>query len=190
MKEIRNIKVFLIHGFQGVPNGGWRSWLMGQLSEKDIYACSLSMPNPYEPKLTEWLEEIKRVVERNPNDDIYLVGHSLGGTAILHFVEKYNFPNLKGFVSVSAPCGGVNNDKIKEFLDKDFDFKLIREKVNKIAVIHGDDDPLVPVSQAEKIAKETQGKLIIIPNGQHLNGSAGFVTLPECLEVLEGFFKN
>ncbi|MFM7088624.1 MAG: hypothetical protein ACKOW9_03775 [Candidatus Paceibacterota bacterium] len=63
-----NTKVFLIHGFEGVPNGGWRSYLMGELSKLDVYACSLSMPTPGEPVLTEWLEEVRRVVARNPND--------------------------------------------------------------------------------------------------------------------------
>ena len=55
-------KVFLIHGFQGTPNGGWRPYLMSELEKQDIYACSLSMPKPHEPILSEWLEEIKRQV--------------------------------------------------------------------------------------------------------------------------------
>jgi hypothetical protein len=32
-------KVFIIHGFQGKPNGGWRPWLEGELALLDIYAC-------------------------------------------------------------------------------------------------------------------------------------------------------
>lgn len=187
---MENVKVFLVHGFEGVPNGGWRSWLMSEFSKLDVYACSLSMPTPGEPVLSEWLEEIKRVVDRNPNDDIYLVGHSLGGTSVLRFAEMYNFPNVKGLVSVSAPCTKTKNEKTVEFLEKDFDFKTIKERVGKIAVIHGDNDPLVPLANAEKIAQETGGKLIVIPNGGHLNGSAGFVVLPECLEVLKEFINK
>jgi len=187
---MENVKIFLIHGFDGVPNGGWRSWLMSEFSKLDVYTCALSMPTPDSPILSEWLEEIKRVVERNPNDDIYLVGHSLGGTAILRFVEMYNFPNIKGLVSVSGPCNKNKNEKITEFLEKDFDFKTIKERAGKIAVIHGDNDPLVPLADAETIARETGGKLIVIPNGKHLNGSAGVIVLPECLEILKEFINK
>ncbi|MFN4181222.1 MAG: RBBP9/YdeN family alpha/beta hydrolase [Candidatus Paceibacteria bacterium] len=184
-----NTKVFLIHGFEGVPNGGWRSYLMGELSKLDIYACSLSMPTPEAPVLSEWLEEVRRVVERNPNDDIYLVGHSLGGTTILRFAEMFDYPNLKGLISVSAPCSVNKNEKIRSFLDKDFDFGKIKNTVPHIAVIHGDDDPLVPLSDAEKIARETGGELVVIPGGKHLNGSAGFTALPECLALLKNFLN-
>jgi len=42
-------KVFIIHGFEGSPNGGWRPWLMAELEQHDVYACALSMPNPDNP---------------------------------------------------------------------------------------------------------------------------------------------
>lgn len=83
-------KVFLIHGFEGSPNGGWRPWLMTKLNKHEVWACSLSMPSPEKPMLKEWLDEIKLHVERNQNDNIYLVGHSLGGTVILRYLETYN----------------------------------------------------------------------------------------------------
>ncbi len=185
-----NIKVFLIHGFEGVPNGGWRSDLMAEMSKEDVYACALSMPSPDKPILSEWLEEIERVVKRNPQDDIYLVGHSLGGTAILRFVERFEYSNIKGLISVSAPCHKNKNEQIASFLSDDFDFELIRKHAPKIGVIHGDNDPLVPLSDAERIARETGGELIVIQNGAHLNGSAGFTKLPECVDLLRKFIAH
>jgi len=183
-------KVFLIHGFEGEPNGGWRPYVMRELAKLDIYVCALSMPTPYEPVLREWLEEVTRHIERNKTDDIYLVGHSLGGTTVLHLLQNFNFPNLKGVVLVSAPCRKGNNEKIKEFLDEQFDWSKMRGKVENVSVIHGDDDPLVPLVQAEEIAKELNGKLIVIPKGKHLNGSAGFVELPEVVEELEQLMRG
>lgn len=186
MEQETNKKVFLIHGFEGTPNGGWRPYLMRELEKQDIYACSLSMPSPEAPKLDEWLEEIKRHIDRNKNDEIYLVGHSLGGTAILRYLEKYNSANLKGIVIVSAPCHQNANEKIRDFLSHDFDWMKMKNKVSKIVVIHGDNDPLVPVSDAEETVRRLVGKLLLISNGQHLNGSAGFDKLPEALlEIVE-----
>jgi uncharacterized protein len=181
MNQANNKKVFLIHGFEGTPNGGWRSYLMRELEKQDVYACALSMPSPEAPKLIEWLEEIKRHVDRNQNDDMYLVGHSLGGTAILRYLEKYTSPNLKGVVIVSAPCHQNANEKIRDFLSADFDWSIMKKKIPRVIVIHGDNDPLVPVSDAEETTKELGGTSILIPNGKHLNGSAGFIELPEVL---------
>jgi predicted alpha/beta hydrolase family esterase len=58
-----------------------------------------------------------------------------------------------------------------------------------VIVIHGDNDPLVPISDAEKTSKELNGELIIIPNGKHLNGSAGFTELPEALSAVLEIIK-
>ncbi len=183
-------KVFLIHGFQGSPNGGWRPYLMAELEKIDIYACSLPMPKPDEPLLSEWLEEIKRHIEANPNDDIYLVGHSLGGTTILRYLEQFGSPNLKGVVIASAPCHQNGNLKIVDFLRTDFNWQDMKNKIKHVHVIHGADDPLVPVSDAKEIAEQLDGKLILIPNGKHLNGSAGFTELPEALSALIEILKQ
>ena len=181
-------KVFIIHGFQGSPNGGWRAWLMDELGKQDIYACSLSMQDPDQPICTEWIAEITRHVEQNPNDEIYLVGHSLGATAILRYLE-YSASNISGAVLVSGPIEINKNSKIENFLNKPFDFQTIKSKAKKFVVIHGDNDPHVPSSDAKTIARELDAELIWVPNGGHLNGSAGWVTLPQCSEALTKMMK-
>ncbi len=178
-------KVFIVHGLQGSPNGGWRPWLMGELEKKDVYAAALAMPNPDEPILSEWVREIARHVEGNPVDHIYLVGHSLGVPAILRYLEKTKSKNIKGIVLVSGPIFGTANKKVLKFLKTPFDFKKIKSKVEKIVVIHGGDDRAVPVEQGIRLSQELVGRLIIIKNGGHLNGSSGWYRLPECLESLD-----
>lgn len=76
---------------------------MTELEKKDVYACALSMPNPEEPICFEWVEEIARHVERNKNDEIYLVGHSLGVPAILRYLEKPESQTIAGSILVSGP---------------------------------------------------------------------------------------
>ena len=178
-------KVFMIHGFQGSPNGGWRSWLMSELNKNDIYACSLAMPKPDEPICEEWVSEIAHNVERGSDDEIYLVGHSLGVPAILHYLEK-SPANVKvsGAVLVSGPSEPNDNPKITNFLDKGFDFLTIKSKVKNFVIIHGDNDPNVPLNNAETISRELGGELIVVPNGGHLNGSSGWNELPPALEAL------
>ena len=178
-------KVFIVHGFEGSPNGGWRPWLMGELAKHEIYACALSMPSPEKPVRAEWEGEIARHVERNAGDELFLVGHSLGVPAVLRYVMTMPADcRLAGAVLVSGPCQPVKNAKIAEFLKEPFDFAVIKSRIRKIAVIHGDDDPLVPLAHAEKLSKELGAKLIVIKNGGHLNGASGWYALPEALNEL------
>ncbi len=182
-------KVFIVHGFEGSPNGGWRPWLMEELEKQDVYACALAMPNPNDPMPSEWVKEIKRHVEGNPRDQIYLVGHSLGVPAILRYLEKANVKNVKGIVLVSGPFLKATRKRINRFFTKSFDVKAVRSRVKKVTVIHGDNDPFVPLEQGEMLAQELGGNLVTIKNGGHLNGSAGWLTLPACLDALLKMMK-
>ena len=178
-------KVFIIHGFEGRPNGGWRPWLMGELAKHDIYACALSLPSPESPMCAAWVAEIARHVERNAGDEIYLVGHSLGVPAILRYAMTLPASRrLAGAVLVAGPCEPVGEPKIEGFLNDPFDFAAVKARFGRIVVVHGDDDPVVPLAQAEKLAGALGAKLVVIKNGGHLNGESGWFTLPAGLDEL------
>ncbi len=177
-------KVFIVHGFCGSPNGGWRPWLMGELKKQGVYAGALSMPTPDEPVCKEWVEEIARHVERNKSDEIYLVGHSLGVPAILRYLENKQDGYIAGAVLVSGPSEKTDNRKLDSFLDKPFDFKTIKSRCKLFSIIHGDNDPKVPLEHAKNLSSELGGELVIVKNGGHLNSEAGWDTLPQCLEAL------
>ena len=182
-------KVFIIHGFEGSPNGGWRSWLMGKLNTQNVYACALAMPSPKAPMCDEGVEEIRRNIERDSSDEIYLVGHSLGVPAILRYLESSEVKAVvRGAVLVSGPSEKTANRKVDSFLENPFNYALIKSRVGTFVIIHGDNDQNVPLSHAESLAKKLNGELIIIKNGGHLNGSAGWFTLPECLDALNQMF--
>jgi predicted alpha/beta hydrolase family esterase len=175
-------KVFLIHGFEGAPNGGWRPWLMGELDKKDIYACALPMPRPYAPQKHEWVAEIARAVENVEGEAIYLVGHSLGVPAILQYLKDAK--SIAGAVLVSGPYKKTGVAAIDSFFEPALDLPSLKEKARRFVIIHGDNDSLVPLSQGQELADGLGGELIVIQNGGHLNGSSGFRELPEARDAL------
>lgn len=172
-----------------MPNGGWRPWLMSELNNLDIYACALPMPIPEEPSCEEWIKQINQVIT-DVNEDIFLVGHSLGSAAILNYLETLNNPKRFGGVFlVSGPVEKLAvdnpNSKIRKadsFFTHDFDYKKIKDTSNNFVIIHGDNDERVPFYHAEKSSKELNGQLVVVKDGGHLNGKAGFNTLPILLE--------
>lgn len=188
-------KVFMVHGFNGEPNGGWRPWLMGELAKKDIYACALPMPAPDNPNKNEWVKTIREAISI-PSEEIFLVGHSLGVPAILRYLETLDKnQKIGGAILVSGPCSILQPEdkearirKIDNFLNTPFNFNYIKEKAKSFSVIHGDDDDKVPVEHAGIISKNLDCELIIVPNGKHLSGSVGWHELPQLLESLEKMF--
>jgi predicted alpha/beta hydrolase family esterase len=180
---MKNVKVFLIHGFEGKPNGGWRPWLMGELEKKNIFCQSLAMPNPSKPILKDWLNEIKITLKKYPKDKIILVGHSLGVPAVLSYLQNTNSKQIKGCVLVSGP---YRNDKkiLKNFFEKEFDFATIKKVCKNFSIIHGDNDKAVPFEHATFLKENLNGNLVKVKNGGHLNGSAGFLKLPQALNEI------
>lgn len=185
-------KVFIVHGFRGEPNGGWRPWLMTKLAERDIYACSLPMPTPDKPEKNEWIKTISSAVGK-PSKQIFLVGHSLGVPAILHYLETLGEKEkIGGVVLVSGPAFEIKRPgytKVNKFLNKLFNFKHLKKVCKNFVIIHGDDDMLVPFSHGEYLTENLSGKLVVISKGGHLNGRAGWYALPEILNSLEEMFE-
>lgn len=175
------IKVLLIHGLGGEPNGGWRPWLMAELAKHNIYAYALAMPNPDQPILEDWLQELQHQIDLDPQAHYILVGHSLGGATILRYFERQANTRVKAAILVSSPVKVRPEGVGQGFLDKDFDLGQVKANMPALSIVHGDNDSVVPHLEAEIASQQLGAPIITIPNGQHLNGSAGWTELPQVL---------
>lgn len=186
-------KVFIVHGYNGTPNGGWRPWLLGELAKNKIYACALPMPSPEKPQKDKWVEMIDYVVNQTSmNEKICLVGHSLGAPAILRYLEitNKNFSHVilvSGFSSILKSNDPENPEKyadVNTFVDESFDFSKIKKSTQKFTLIHGDNDDAVPYERAKSLSNSLACELITIKNGGHLSGLDGFYEFKELLNVI------
>lgn len=183
-------KVFIIHGYGGMPNKGWRPWLMRELAKINIWACALQMPMVDNPKKNDWVEKIKYEIALGggPENDIYLVGHSLGVCAILHYLQGNNICKIKGAVLVSGPIYILSKEKyrpIDNFMDSDFDYKKIKENCEKFVVIHGDNDQAVPYSHGIELANNLSCELMTVKKGDHLSYGNKLNKLPQVLNAIK-----
>lgn len=173
-------KVFIVHGMNSAPNKAWRPWLMAELAKHDIWACSLAMPGDENPICEEWVQALKSAIGKQ--EEIYLVGHSLGVRAVLRYLEEGN--KARGVLLVSGRFGKPSSDKLGSFYDQPIDFGEVKTQAEHFVVIHGDDDPNVPYEDGKQIAKSLECELITIPNGGHLSGKAQCFELPEARDTL------
>ncbi|MEI7764970.1 MAG: alpha/beta hydrolase [bacterium] len=187
-------KVFIVHGFGGIPNGGWLPWLMQELAKKGIYACVLPMPDSKKPVVLRWLEEISHAVDNSPEDEIFLLGHSLGATAVMKYLESISEnENISGVVLVSGLISPLDPENINSnyraidsFVVPQIDLAKVKGKVSKIVVLHSTDDPAVPFSHAEKISSALDCKLEKLEKGGHfyILSEPICYEFPKVLEVL------
>lgn len=183
------IKALIVHGFAGSPNGNWKPWLLAELEKLDIYASSISLPNPTNPTPESLVVEIERQVNLSPYDKIYLIGHSLGSTAILRYLESKITQNISGVILISGPCQKTENRAIDNFLERPFSFSVIKSNADRFSVIHADNDPFVSVENAQILTKELNAKLTIVPGGGHFASRDGYFTFPQVLLDLQEMLK-
>lgn len=188
-------KIFIVHGFGGIPNAGWIPWLMEELAKKGIYACALPMPDSKKPVVSRWIEEISHAINNSPEDEIFLVGHSLGATAVLKYLESIpEDKKISGVLLISglvSPLDPKNPESIYRAIDSfvvpEIDFEKVKNKSGKFAVLHSADDPAVPFFHAEKISSTLNCELVRVEEGGHFYILAQPICyeLPKALEILE-----
>ncbi|OHB19217.1 MAG: hypothetical protein A3F96_01520 [Parcubacteria group bacterium RIFCSPLOWO2_12_FULL_40_10] len=82
-------RVFIIHGWGGYSEEGWFPWLKKELEKQNFLVKVPSMPDSNEPRIETWVTHLKEVVG-NPDEETFLIGHSIGCQTILRYLESLN----------------------------------------------------------------------------------------------------
>ncbi len=94
-------RVFIIHGWDGYPEEGWFPWLKKELEKNGFEVFVPAMPNPSEPKIEEWIPFLENIIDE-PDEDTYLVGHSIGCQTIFRYLEQLENKKIGGAVCVAG----------------------------------------------------------------------------------------
>jgi len=178
------MKVIIIHGYGGEPMHGFRPWLKRELEAKGFEVSVPAMPTPDAPKVDEWVAVIAREVG-TAGKDCVLVGHSLGCSAILHYLEKAG-KKVAGAVFVAGFAEKLGDDfkATDNFVETPLDAARVRAACPKMTAIFSDNDPYVPLSQ-EKVFREKLGaKTMVLHARGHFSSSEGTTELPEALSAV------
>ena len=175
------MNIVIIHGYKGSPSENWFPWLGKQLVEKGHKVTIPEFPSPAE--FDDWQ---KVLTSDKFDEDTVLIGHSLGGTYVLRLLE--NSPHIRAAVLVAPPIKKLGIEELDHhnasFYNHEFRWDMIRNSCEHFLVFHSDNDPKVPLKQAQTISDELGGDLVVIPGGGHLNAAAGFTEFPDLLKKL------
>ena len=185
-------KAFLIHGWGGSPEEGWRPWLKEKLEKKGFEVYIPSMPDTNHPKMDAWLKRLSDTVGI-PDRDCYFVGHSLGCITILRYLERLK-ENQKikgvvlvaGFSDIKITVGkDETTDEISTFFKTKLDFEKIKKHCDRFIAIHSDNDPYVPIKYATIFKEKLNAEIVINKNMKHFSGDEGVKELPAILEAMD-----
>lgn len=169
-------KILILHGWNASPSQHFFPKAKEKFLKEGYQIEIPPMPGNYFPKLENWLKTIKSY---RPDKDWILIGHSLGGVAILKYLENAKAP-IKQAILLATPFDSMKFGAIENFYDEGFDWKKIRANCPKFNLVYETDDPVVPKEHGQKYTQELTGNLKIIAGGMHLHNLD--------LDFLEGLF--
>ena len=183
-------RVIIIHGWEGKPASNWFPWLKGELEARGIVVLVPEMPETAHPRESEWVPYLAKTVG-TPDENTFLIGHSLGGITILRYLESLpEGTRIGGAVLVAAFSEALPNRKafaeLSSFFACPVDFERTRRAAaRQFVAIQSDNDRYVPMLHGEIFKDKLGAKLITVKGGGHLNAGDGYLEFPEALAALD-----
>lgn len=179
-------KVFLIHGWGGAPDEGWRPWLKEELEKHGFTVFNLSMPDTNFPKQEAWVKHLQAIVAV-PDENSYFIGHSLGAVAILRYLESLpGGTRVGGAIFVAGFDDNIGIDELSDFFKTPINWEKIKSRTDKFISIQSDNDPYNLAKYNEVFRDKLHAKTILEHNMFHFSGNDGTTKLPFVLkEILQ-----
>lgn len=146
------------------------------------------MPRTEAPVIKEWIEKLTQVVDKI-DKQTFLVGHSIGCQTIIRYLETLTKDQKVGGVLLVAPWIHLVNleDEESEAIAKPWtetpiDWEKAKSRASKFICLFSDNDPWVPVSEAEIFKKELGAEVKILLNQGHFNDRKSEIIFQEILK--------
>src|SRR3989338_3025016 len=164
----------------------WKDDLEVKLaSDFEIFAPR--MPNRDNAKYVAWkiwFDKLLPYLE----DDLTLVGSSLGGLFLVKYLSENIFPKMiRSLILVAAPYNGKDS---KHDLETDFsfndNFKQIDDEVEDVLLFHSTDDKVVPFSDSQIYRDRlSNSALVSLDNRGHFD----IDVFPELIEKIKAIYS-
>eukprot|EP00956_Cyclotella_meneghiniana_P024525 scaffold49344_cov88-Cyclotella_meneghiniana.AAC.4 len=158
------------NGCTNIKESNWYGELHDILVDKSIPCLCENFPDPYRARREKWVPYIRSLAERRKYEEdtanVILVGHSSGAQAALRYAETYP---TRGIVLVSATYSDLGDagERASGYYpqvgngDDDetnpYRFDEMQKNCKRWVQFHSDDDPFIPLYEAERIRDGLKG---------------------------------
>jgi len=134
------------------PRKGWKYYLESELG-RGFEVLQPRMPNPMNARYIEWKLWLERVFPFL-NDEVVLVGHSMGGQFLAKYLSTATFPKrIRALFLLAAPLSKADETEDPRDFAEIGSLKRLSKQAEKVFIFHSKDDPLVPVDEARRYRK-------------------------------------
>lgn len=185
-------RVIIVHGWGGYPDEAWMPWLKRELEARGFDVIAPEMPDTDHPRIDAWVAKLAETVG-TPDEEMHLVGHSIGCQTILRYLAERSESEKVGNVVLVAGWlerGGLQDLEPEEvpiarpWLETPFDYDRAREAAMSITAIFSDDDPVVPLENKHLFADKLGARVIVQHGKGHFSEDSGVNELPAALDAL------
>lgn len=186
-------RVIIIHCWEGYPEYCWYPYAKKALEQLGFQVEVPLFPDTEKPQLNKWLSHLQSVIGES-DEELFLVGHSVGCITILRYLESLSKgKKIGGVVFVAGYIGDLGYDELKNFFITPVNFQKVKSHCDKFIAIHSDNDPYVDIKFADFFKKELGAEVIIKNNMGHFSGSIeseqACLKLPEVVESVKKLAK-
>ena len=128
------------------------------------------MPNGANAKYLEWQIWFERIGEVL-NDNVILIGHSLGGIFLAKYLSENTFPkSIAATILVAAPFADTSTEESLTEFALPASLDRFAKQSQRIVLFHSNDDPVVPVAEARRYEEAVpHAELKLLHGQQHIN---------------------
>jgi len=183
-------RAIIVHCWAGHSGYAWYPWAKKQLESLGYTVSVPDMLDTENPKLENWLPQLQKLVGE-PDENLLLIGHSIGSVAILRYLETLEAnQKVNKAVLVAGFTDDLGFDKLTNFFKTPLDLAKIKIKSkNGFVIIQSDNDPYVPMRFAEQLRDELSAPLLVKHNALHMSGGgdgeAPCLELPEIVKAIK-----
>ena len=182
-------RAVIVHCWGGNSNYAWYPWAKTELEKLGYEVTVPDIPDPDPPKLSTWLPHLQQVIGE-PDKEVVLIGHSIGATAIMRYLES--LPEGQQVAKVVLVAGFTDQlgfRELENFFTTPLNFDEIKTKSRGgFAVIQSDNDPFVSEQYGTRLKEELDARLTIKHGANHMSGPVdgedACLELPEILAEL------
>jgi predicted alpha/beta hydrolase family esterase len=175
------------NGCSNIRRSNWYGNLYDELTRIDIPCICDNFPDPNRARRDIWIPHIRAKAEETGDpSNVILVGHSSGAQATLRYAELYP---VKAAVLVASTYSdlGDSGERASGYYPRIdgsnlYEFEKMKEHCPVWFQFHSDNDPFIPLSEAEQI-RDGLGltdSYRMLPGRSHF-----FESFPELLEAIQ-----
>ncbi|MDQ3099230.1 MAG: alpha/beta hydrolase [bacterium] len=179
--------ILILHGTGSNSQGNWFPWLADVMEQQGWKVWAPNLPGAEKPNMKTYTDHLLGNTEWKFNEQSVIVGHSSGAVAGLGLLNKLEEGKKIGtYIGVGAFHTDLNWESLKELFVEPLNYERIKGHAAKFIFIHSDNDPHVPVIEAEYLARALNGELIIKKGQGHFNltRSPEYKEFPFLLETI------